>query len=74
MDNKRVEIGANFSLLPGGEVGFQLGKYDRSRPLVIDPAVGPSVYYSTYLGSGTGDTFTSIAVDAAGEAFIVGQP
>ena len=73
-DKKRVEVAANFALLPGGEVGFRLGKYDRSRPLVIDPAVGPSIYYSTYLGSGTGnDTFTSIAVDAAGEAFIAGQ-
>lgn len=74
VNNKRVEVAANFALLANGEVGFQLGKYDRSRPLVIDPAVGPSVYYSTYLGSGTGnDTFTSIAVDAAGEAFIAGQ-
>jgi hypothetical protein len=73
VDSKRVPIAARYALLPGGEVGFQMGEYDRSRPLVIDPTVGPSVYYSTYLGSGDGDTFTSIAVDAAGEAFICGD-
>ncbi len=72
VDNKRVPISVNYALLANGEVGFQLGKYDRTRPLVIDPTVGPSVYYSTYLGSGQGDTFTSIAVDPAGEAFITG--
>jgi hypothetical protein len=72
IDNKRVAVSASFAMLPGGEVGFRLGQYDHSRPLVIDPTVGPNVRYSTYLGSGSGDTFTSIAVDAAGEAFICG--
>ena len=72
-DGKPAPVAVGYSLLPGGQVGFEVGNYDRSRPLVIDPTVGPSVYYSTYLGSGAGDTFTSIAVDAAGEAFIAGD-
>jgi hypothetical protein len=71
--SKRAPVAVSYGLLPGGEVGFQVGKYDHSRALVIDPTVGPSVDYSTYLGSGGGDTFTSIAVDAAGEAFITGS-
>jgi hypothetical protein len=73
VDGKRVPVAANYAMLPRGEVGFHLGSYDRSRPLVIDPTVGPSVYYSTYLGSGNYDTFKSIAVDPAGEAFICGS-
>ncbi len=72
IDNQRVPVAVNYAMLPSGEVGFKLGNYDRSRELVIDPTVGPSVYYSTYLGSGAGDTFTSIAVDPVGEAFITG--
>ena len=72
-DGKPAPVAVGYSLLPGGQVGLQVGKYDRSRPLVIDPTIGPSIYYSTYLGSGVGDTFTSLAVDAAGEAFITGE-
>src|SRR5439155_11876644 len=36
--------------LEGDRVGFALGSFDRSRPLVIDP----EVEYSTYLGGATG--------------------
>jgi len=77
VDNKHVPVSASYALLPDGKVGFRLGRYDHSRPLVIDPTVGPNVHYSTYVGSGGDaaggyDTFKSIAVDAAGEAFICG--
>ena len=30
----------------GSRVGFEIGSYDRSRTLIIDPVLG----YSTYLG------------------------
>lgn len=52
-----------------GRVGFRVGDYDRSRPLVIDPVLG----YSTYLG-GTGyDTGKAVATDAAGNAYVAGM-
>ena len=79
VEEKRVLVAANYRLLSNGEVGFQLGKYDHTRQLVVDPTIGPSVSYGTYLGSGTGgDTFGAsgagggLAVDSAGEAFICG--
>lgn len=56
------------------EVGFALGEYDRSQPLVIDPVV----IFSTYLGgSGGDDIFTieaafSIAVDGSGNIYLGG--
>jgi hypothetical protein len=34
---------------------------------------GTNLIYSTYLGGSTGDWATAIAVDAAGEAYVVGQ-
>lgn len=52
-------------------VGFELGPYDQSRPVVIDPAL----VYSTYLG-GNGNNFggsaSAIAVDSAGNAYVTG--
>jgi len=49
-------------------VTFSVGRYDRSRPLRIDPAL----YYSTYLGGGGTDRSNAIAVDSAGAAYVTG--
>jgi hypothetical protein len=50
-------------------VTFALADYDPTQPLVIDPVLS----YSTYLG-GTGDDYAfGIAVDLAGNAYVVGQ-
>ena len=56
---------------PGGQVGFQVGHYDHSKPLVIDPVL--SLSYSTYLG-GTGALTKGygIAVDSSGDAYVTG--
>ncbi len=51
------------------EVGFAVGAYDSSRPLVIDPALA----YSTYLGGSGNDEGHGIAVDAAGSAYVIGR-
>jgi len=56
--------------LEGDRVGFRLGAYDRSRPLVIDPVV---LTYSTYLGGDAGDFGNAIAVDGSGAAYVTGQ-
>lgn len=49
--------------------GFDLGKYDRSRELMIDPAV---LVYCGYIGGSDDDVGTGIAVDNAGNAYITG--
>ena len=48
---------------------FALGPYDRTRPLVIDPAL---LVYCGYIGGATADEGDSIAVDAAGNAYVAG--
>ena len=49
-------------------VGFALAAHDKTKALVIDPVL----VYSTLLG-GSGDDFSSgIAVDATGEAYVLG--
>lgn len=70
----RREVGSSFCLL-GGEIGFQLGSFDRSAPLIIDPVL----VYSTFLtivgdlySSGVAPVARSVAVDAQGSAYITG--
>jgi hypothetical protein len=50
-------------------VGFELGAYDATKTLVIDP----SLIYSTYLGGSDDDFATAIAEDGGGNAYITGQ-
>jgi hypothetical protein len=64
---ERREVAANF-VVQGQEVGFALGDYDHSRPVVIDPVLS----YSTYLGGRGVDAGVGIAVDAAGNAYVTG--
>jgi len=50
-------------------VGFEVGEYDATRPLVIDP----TLTYSTYLGGAGFDGAHSITVDADGNAYLTGE-
>jgi hypothetical protein len=51
-----------------GRVGFELGEYDPGRELVIDPVLD----YGTYLGGIGSDQGRAIAVDGAGDLYILG--
>src|ERR1035441_546546 len=67
-DGRRTEVGGRFVLRGANEAGFQLAAYDRSRPLVIDPAI----VRSTYLGGNGKDIGYSIAVDVKGFVYVTG--
>ena len=59
------------SYVPNGPgcVGFRLGAYDPTRPLIIDPVL----IYSTYLGGSGFDQGYAIAVDTLGNAYVTGK-
>jgi len=63
----RQPVSGQFVLEGDGQIGFALGAYDHSQPLVIDPVLS----YSTYLGTGDTEAF-GIAVDTAGNAYVTG--
>ncbi|MGA2610109.1 MAG: choice-of-anchor D domain-containing protein [Terriglobia bacterium] len=58
----------SFVLASNNEVAFRVAGYDPKRALVIDPVLS----YSTYLGGSGWDQGSSIAVDAAGNAYVTG--
>ena len=67
--SKQVIANNNYIINNSNTVSFGLGRYDRTRPLIIDPVLS----YSTYLGGSGADEGTGIAVDRAGNAYIIGQ-
>jgi len=78
MGPQRRQVAGKYLLLGLNEVAFQLGTYDRSKALVIDP----TLVYSTFFG-GSGDENRTgiardpragdIAVDGAGNAYVTGN-
>jgi subtilisin-like proprotein convertase family protein len=65
---ERRTIPGGFVLATDGQVRFEVGTFDRRRPLVIDPVLS----YATYLGGGADETGADIAVDANRNAYVVG--
>lgn len=65
----RIPVTAAFKELGDGTIGFQVGDYDQSLPMVIDPVL----VYSTYAGGSASDFGRGITVDAGGNAYVVGD-
>ncbi len=61
-------VDGRFVLDGHGLVRFQVGSYDHSRELVIDPVLA----YSTYLGGAGNDAIRAMATDGAGNVFVAG--
>ncbi|HEX7277316.1 MAG TPA: SBBP repeat-containing protein, partial [Acidimicrobiales bacterium] len=75
-DGARRPVDGAFRLLGGGggggggdHVGFDIGAYDRTRPLVIDP----TLVTSSYLGGAGIDNAAAVDVDGGGNVYIVGS-
>jgi hypothetical protein len=77
---KRIAVDGAFEVA-GDRIGFRLGRYDHSRPLVIDPVLT----YASYLGGSSTDWISpnpasggwglalGLAVDAEGSVYVTGE-
>jgi hypothetical protein len=67
---QRVNVPTAYALERTGHAyHFTLGAYDRSQPLVIDPAM---LMYCGYIGGSGTDIGTDIAADKEGNAYVTG--
>jgi hypothetical protein len=64
----KLAVEGRYALRADGAVGFALGDYDRTLPLIIDPLLS----YSTTVGATGFNAATAIAVDSTGAAYIAG--
>jgi aldose sugar dehydrogenase len=67
-EGKRIEVSGSYVIKNKREVGFEIGSYDPSLPLTIDP----TLVYSTYLGGSGDDVGASIAVDSSNNIYLTG--
>ncbi|MCB1049663.1 MAG: SBBP repeat-containing protein [Acidobacteria bacterium] len=72
LNGDQVPVTVAYSLLPDAKLGFQLGAYDASQPLTIDPTLTWSTYLGSPGGAGT-ELGQAIAVDASGNAYLTGN-
>jgi len=68
-DGVRTPIQAAYRRLNGREWTIGLASYDATHTLIIDPVLT----YSTYLGGSSQEILNDIAVDSAGNAYVVGS-
>jgi len=68
INGSKKTVEGRYRLIEGQRIGFEIGSYDKSHSLVIDPAL----VYSTYLGGSLYDHAFSIALDNSGNAYIAG--
>jgi hypothetical protein len=64
---QKVPVEAGYSLA-NGTVGFALGRYNPTYPLIIDP----TLTYSTFFGGTNSDAILGIKVDSAGNIYVSG--
>jgi Beta-propeller repeat len=69
LDGFRRNVRGGYVRKGASAIGFRLGRYDASRPLVIDPVLS----YSTYLGGGGDEQGNLIALDTARNAYVTGR-
>lgn len=69
IQDKQIPVACEYIVLGESLVGFRVGAYDVSYPLVIDPVLD----FSSYLGGYWDDQGYAVAVDSLGSAYVTGK-
>lgn len=65
----RVAVSGKYVITEANEIGFEVGDYDHSKSLVIDPIL----IYSSYIGGDSQDQGFAVAANNNGEAYLAGE-
>jgi hypothetical protein len=68
LGNTRKEVPGRYVLRGRNTIGFEVAKYDPTKPLIIDPIL----VYGTYVGDSGAETGRAIATDSSGNVYIAG--
>jgi hypothetical protein len=71
LDDGKQSVSGRYVITRKNQIGIEVGAYDKTKALVIDPVVA----YATFLGGSStngGDTAYDIDIDASGNAYVVG--
>jgi hypothetical protein len=68
-NGQRLRVDCRYTIDASNQIGFSLGRYDHSKPLVIDPILS----YSTYLGGSGDDSILGVHGDLLGNLYVAGQ-
>jgi hypothetical protein len=68
IDGIRHIVAGQFRLLRNNQVALKVEKFDRTRQLVIDPAL----VYSSYFGGSTDTEAAKVSVDSSGNIYVIG--
>jgi hypothetical protein len=68
VSGERREISANYTQRGPNLIGIQVGSYDVTQPLIIDPVLA----YSTYLGGTANQFLFQVTADSSGFAYVAG--
>ena len=64
----RVKVAGRYRIFDSHTIGFEIGAYDHSAPLVIDPVIS----YCTYLGGSSPTDITGLALDSSANLYLTG--
>src|SRR6266849_5823360 len=67
--DRRQPVAGRFVLRAANRIGFEIGSYDHSRELIIDPVLK----FSSYFGGSGSVTSPSVAVNGDGNIYLVGS-
>jgi len=68
-EGRKQTIPGSFRQLAENKVGFDVGSYDRSRELIIDPILT----YATFLGGSSVESLTRVAIDSGLNMYVAGS-
>ena len=69
INGRRHPVEGSFALRASNRVGFEVGPYDHTRELIIDPVLT----YATYFGGSGNDTYPYVTVDILGNIYLTGS-